>query len=1388
MSAAHDRADLQRELQDYCDYNAEEDFPLPSVGESAGSGSAALQHRNIGLGIMEGADAIWARRLKFQPISSMLTSLLTNSGDLRQLAVSYANALPLPLREMMAWDPTAATTHSTATGAAAPSSTSGAGSGASSGLRGNASGTRYGFGGAVGGAAAAATGGGLLKEAAASVTPSRALSREDTGRRAALPQGQHGKGQGKEELEGKGEGEEQGEEKGVVKQLDIETPQGGLKAKRLGLEPDDEALPPSSRAAPITAARTTDDACSTGADTANTSAGASDGGSGCRGGSGGGGAAPTSASRGDTSKSAAHRIAQPQSTTVATVSFKEQEMDPSNESKSSPRASDVGSTADIAEGRSRVHTRREGAAGTVSQHTGRGRHMGSHPHTNTRSFSFSFGHQHPPHPSHQLGQFGFVPHFLYHRCTLPTWGSLSSLPVHAGCQAQAHHHAAARSATGTASSEAVAAGSVGDHAPSAMPLVTMLTARKSSKSAFMRDDIVKLKSVALKTGSDPAAPSDSTGSGGPGGVGSGVSSRLREVLEELPILQRERGDSLCGSLGSFLGDPQELYDEMNQHHHVSHHLSQQQQQQSGGSGGFVGAADGGSFGVGSYRTMSKWMASSSLDDDHGPGSLTNSTGYNLMSHFMGSGGGRGGAGGSTSGVNTARTSTITVHPAHTSTHGPTVESSNYQLGNAPECGGGGGTAGTAGNINSFSAINRTTNGSFHTIAPNGPKWGYGHHQHQLSSFVAASVGASLGASMDCLTERDRILAELPKVAAEAAAALRACAQQEALASRSESDDGSEGGKPHNQTTAGTGACAGLSVSQGSQQGWSAAEMNGHSGTQQSDPGAGGGGNTELEALRRMMRSHDEHVFRNPSRILAIQQQYAVGPVDSTNSLSSSVARNEQSTSSLAVAGTGISAAGLQLDPAAGSGRGQATGQPGNSGCIVSAAHPVPTMAATPRAHAVGDSAATAATAATVNGADLTSQGPPQGIQKPAEKISSFTTPTRSSKSTESNRGDVETSISSKSSVSVAAPSGQQSGAKKATGGYSSASSSSMAKKLLRSSNTRMPVSSAAPTAVGNPHTGTRADSGAPAAGGMHAYGGYTTDRAISQQAAAATAAARGHHQPFDRHAATTRGGSGAAGGTERGERKGRGQMSALLGDVSAGFQRLNDTFSVGGGVDKERGAGASHAAQTSATAAALHAVSTPKRFQRLTSKSFPSKKQAILSHSKHNTSTSMLAAAVAGANGGIGDDSGGGNSSGGGGVGSHRLAPSAAKVRTGHGGQQFAIYHGKIVPIMAPANSEELRRSEQISEYLKQYSKMHCMNPFKTKEGVNDITANRRRWVHVFPHGAQLLFTFTIVITITIYQCFLNRLDYLMARLMIVACLCRQAQVCGLRVELEEFD
>ena len=49
----------------------------------------------------DSADALWARMFMLQPTSSLLTSLLVNSGDLKQLAVAYANTLPLPLREIM---------------------------------------------------------------------------------------------------------------------------------------------------------------------------------------------------------------------------------------------------------------------------------------------------------------------------------------------------------------------------------------------------------------------------------------------------------------------------------------------------------------------------------------------------------------------------------------------------------------------------------------------------------------------------------------------------------------------------------------------------------------------------------------------------------------------------------------------------------------------------------------------------------------------------------------------------------------------------------------------------------------------------------------------------------------------------------------------------------------------------------------------------------------------------------------------------------------------------------------------------------------------------------------------------------------------------------------
>ena len=79
-----------------------------------------------------------------------------------------------------------------------------------------------------------------------------------------------------------------------------------------------------------------------------------------------------------------------------------------------------------------------------------------------------------------------------------------------------------------------------------------------------------------------------------------------------------------------------------------------------------------------------------------------------------------------------------------------------------------------------------------------------------------------------------------------------------------------------------------------------------------------------------------------------------------------------------------------------------------------------------------------------------------------------------------------------------------------------------------------------------------------------------------------------------------------------------------------------------------------------------------------------------------------------------------------------------SRTRNTNAAQQFAIIHGKIVPIHAGSDNEAKLKTEQYAQYIREYSQSHCVNPFRVRDSQSyshSQSHNRRRWVHVFPQG-----------------------------------------------------
>jgi hypothetical protein len=94
---------------------------------------------------------------------------------------------------------------------------------------------------------------------------------------------------------------------------------------------------------------------------------------------------------------------------------------------------------------------------------------------------------------------------------------------------------------------------------------------------------------------------------------------------------------------------------------------------------------------------------------------------------------------------------------------------------------------------------------------------------------------------------------------------------------------------------------------------------------------------------------------------------------------------------------------------------------------------------------------------------------------------------------------------------------------------------------------------------------------------------------------------------------------------------------------------------------------------------------------------------------------------------------------------STRPTPEAiARARSANPNQQFAIVHGKIVPILSSADTDAKHKSEQYAQYIREYSQSHCINPFRIRDSQSyshSQSHNRRRWVHVFPQGTPRSFS-----------------------------------------------
>ena len=73
------------------------------------------------------------------------------------------------------------------------------------------------------------------------------------------------------------------------------------------------------------------------------------------------------------------------------------------------------------------------------------------------------------------------------------------------------------------------------------------SANLNLKSTFLCEDLVHLKALALNS----ATPEGSKGAAGPSGINK---NKLKDIIDELPILQRDRGDSIAESLNSMHGD------------------------------------------------------------------------------------------------------------------------------------------------------------------------------------------------------------------------------------------------------------------------------------------------------------------------------------------------------------------------------------------------------------------------------------------------------------------------------------------------------------------------------------------------------------------------------------------------------------------------------------------------------------------------------------------------------------------------------------------------------------------------------------------------------------------------------------------------------------------
>jgi hypothetical protein len=131
----------------------------------------------------------------------------------------------------------------------------------------------------------------------------------------------------------------------------------------------------------------------------------------------------------------------------------------------------------------------------------------------------------------------------------------------------------------------------------------------------------------------------------------------------------------------------------------------------------------------------------------------------------------------------------------------------------------------------------------------------------------------------------------------------------------------------------------------------------------------------------------------------------------------------------------------------------------------------------------------------------------------------------------------------------------------------------------------------------------------------------------------------------------------------------------------------------------ESGTKGSSSSSSAAARASLLASST-KKYQKLTNKSFQSAKGLVVPSGNNSKPSSE----------------------------------ALVRAKLANPYQQFAIYHGKIVPIHSTDNDAKMK-AELYTKYIREYSQTHCVNPFRLRDTLRYTRSqshNRRRWVHVY--------------------------------------------------------